>query len=99
HWRTLRRKDLWLSQKSGTRWGDARTDAAMHAHSIDAAQQGFYKACVTTRALRKAGFVEAKFPHWPKKFRTTIWKNTGIKRRGDVLELSNGQGNPKIIIA
>lgn len=62
----------------------------MHAHSIDAAQEGFYKACVTTRALRKAGITEAKFPHWTKKYRTTIWKNTGIKRRGNDLELSCG---------
>ena len=67
-----------------------RGTARMHAHTIDAAQQGFYKACVTTRALRKAGFTEAKFPHWTKKFRTTIWKSTGIKRNGDALELSGG---------
>ena len=62
----------------------------MHAHTIDAAQEGFYKACETTRGLRKAGFTEAKFPHWTKKFRTTIWKHTAIKRNGDVLELSCG---------
>jgi putative transposase len=70
----------------------------MHAHSIDAAQEGFYKACTTTRAVRKAGSTEAKFPHWRKKFRTTIWKATGIKRRGDVLELSTGARNPKVSI-
>lgn len=98
HWRTIRRKGVWLSEKSGTRWSDRRTDAPMHAHTIDAAQQGFYKACVTTRALRKAGFTEAKFPYHPKKFRTTIWKSTGIKRKGDALELSNGLRNPKISI-
>ena len=98
HYRVRRRKDHWLSQTSGTRWSDWRGTAAMHAHSIDAAQQGFYKACVTTRALRKAGFPEANFPHWPKKFRTTIWKNTGIKRTGDTLELSTGRGNAKIVI-
>jgi putative transposase len=98
HWRVRRRKDHWLSQTSGTRWSDWRGTAAMHAHSIDAAQQGFYKACVTTRALRKAGFPEANFPHWPKKFRTTIWKNTGITRKGDTLVLSTGKGNAKITI-
>jgi putative transposase len=98
HWRVLRRKRHWLSEKSGTRWSDRRTDAPMHAHTIDAAQQGFYKACTTTRALRRAGFVEAKFPHWPKKFRTTIWKATGFRRVGDTLVLSNGLGNPKVAI-
>jgi hypothetical protein len=71
---------------------------AMHARTIDAAQQGFYKACATTRALRKAGFADARFPHWPKRWRTTIWKNTAIKRQGNTLVLSNGQGNPKIEI-
>ena len=90
HWRTVRKKNLWLSEKSGTRWSDMRATPTMHAHSIDAAQQGFYKACDTTRELRKAGFTEARFPHWTKKFRTTIWKNTGIKRNGDILELSGG---------
>ncbi len=90
HWRTVRKKNLWLSEKSGTRWSDMRATPTMHAHTIDAAQQGFYKACDTTRGLRKAGFTEARFPHWTKKFRTTIWKNTGIKRNGDVLELSGG---------
>ncbi len=61
----------------------------MHAHSIDAAQQGFYKACKTAKALKRTD-PSAKYPHWTKKFRTTIWKNTAIKRRGDVLEPSTG---------
>jgi len=90
HWRTVRKKNLWLSEKSGTRWSDMRATPTMHAHTIDVAQQGYYKACDTTRELRKAGFTEARFPHWTKKFRTTIWKSTGIKRNGDVLELSSG---------
>jgi putative transposase len=90
HWRLVRKKGLWLSEASGTRWGDTRTDARMHAHSIDAAQQGFYKACDVTRSLRKAGVAGAKFPYHRKKFRTTIWKNTGIKRRGNILCLSGG---------
>src|SRR5207248_2679262 len=75
-----------------------RTDAAMHAHSIDAAQEGFHKACAVARALRKAGITQAKFPRRRKTFRTTIWKNTAIQRRGDTLERSNGRGNPKITI-
>jgi putative transposase len=70
----------------------------MHAHSIDAAQQDFYKACVTTYGLRKAGFSEANFPYHRKKFRTTIWKSTGITRKGDTLVLSTGRGNAKITI-
>lgn len=102
HWRLLTQKNLWLSEKSLTRLSDLRLaskNLPMHAHTIDAAQQGFFKACKTTRALRKAGVTEAHFPWRSKKFRTTIWKNTGIKFRAGQLELSTGQGNPKLLIA
>ena len=70
----------------------------MHAHSIDAAQQGFYQACATTRALRRADLPEAQFPHWRKRFLTTIWKSTAIKKAGAALTLSNGKGNRPITI-
>jgi hypothetical protein len=59
HWRLVRKKGLWLSEGSGRRWGDTRTDARMHAHAIGAAQEGFYKACDVTRAVRKAGIAES----------------------------------------
>jgi putative transposase len=98
HWRTVRKKGIWLSEAAGTRWSDSRTYAPLHAHSIDAAQQGFYKACAVVRALRKAG-VQAQFPYHRRKFRTTIWKNTAIRRKGDVLILSNGRNNTPISIA
>src|SRR5262245_12091287 len=49
HWRVVRKKHIWLSETAGTRWSDRRTRAPLHAHSIDAAQQGFYQACATTR--------------------------------------------------
>ena len=99
HWRVVRKKDRWLSEGSGKRWGDFRTKAPLHAHSIDAAQEGFYKACAVTRALRKAGIKTAKFPYHRRRFRTTIWKTTAIRRKGDTLVLSNGRGNVPIVIA
>jgi putative transposase len=99
HWRTVRRKGLWLSEGAGRRWSDRRISASLHAHSIDAAQEGFYKALVTTRALRKAGFPDTRFPHRHRRFRTTIWKNTAIRRRGNTLVLSNGRGNVRLTIA
>jgi putative transposase len=102
HWRLLRQKDLWLSEKALTKLSDLRLasrDVPMHAHSIDAAQQGFFNACRTTRALRKAGFPEAHFPWRQRKFRTTVWKNTAIKRTGNTLELSTGARHPKLLIA
>ena len=102
HWRLLKQKGLWLSEKSLTKLSDLRLkgkDVPMHAHTIDAAQQGFFKACKTTRALRKVGIEDANFPWRGKKFRTTVWKNTAIKFRVGKLELSTGQGNPKIVIS
>jgi putative transposase len=99
HWRVYRRSGHWLSGGAAERWSDWRGTAALHAHTIDAAQQGFYKACAVTRALRKAGLPAVKFPYHRKKFRTTIWKNTGLKRQGDILVLSGGRGGPKIVIA
>lgn len=101
HWRLMKQKSLWLSEKSLTKLSDMRLanrDLSMHAHSIDAAQQGFFKACVVTRALRKAS-IEANFPWRNKKFRTSIWKSTAIKFKGGKLELSCGLGNPMIKIA
>jgi len=100
HWRLLKQKGLWLSEKSLTKLSDLRLadrDLPMHAHSIDAAQQGFFKACKTTRAIRKAD-PTVNFPWRSKKFRTTCWKNTGVKFKGGKLELSTGAGNAKIYI-
>jgi hypothetical protein len=81
HWRAYRRSGHWLSRFSAMRWSDRRQEAALHAHTIDAAQEGFYKACDVTRALRKFG-VDAKFPYHRRKYRTTIWKSTAIRRKG-----------------
>lgn len=100
HWRLLKQKGLWLSQKSLTRLSDLRPSvgaAPMHAHSIDAAQQGFFKACVTTRAIRKVDS-SVNFPWRQKRYRTTIWKNTAIKLVGRTVVLSLGKGRDKVAI-
>lgn len=102
HWRLLRQKGLWLSEKSLTKLSDMRLVGKginMPAHSIDAAQQGFFKACVATRALRKSGYPEARFPWRMNKFRTTIWKNTTIKFKTGRLQLSTGRGKEGITIS
>jgi putative transposase len=99
HWRVVRHQRHWLSEKAATRWSDrCLAVKPLHAHSIDAAQQGFYNACRTTRALRRAGIPEAKFPHWRKRFRTTVWKNTAIKRAGTALTLSGGKAHPPVTL-
>jgi putative transposase len=101
HYRVYRKTGHWLSAKAGEKLNDFYTQGTvptMHAYSKDAAQQGFYKACVTAQALRKAGCLDARYPHRSKKFRTTIWKNTAIRRQADTLELSTGKGQSKIRI-
>ena len=101
HWRLLRQKGLWLSEKSLTKLSDMRLSdksIPLHAHTIDAAQQGFFKACKVTRGKRKAGLLDTRFPWRTKKFRTTVWKSTGIKFESGKLYLSTGQGNSKIVV-
>jgi putative transposase len=67
----------------------------LHAHSKDAAQEAFYKACKTAKANRALG---AKYPHKRKHWRTTIWKQSGIRRQEDTLLLSRAKGLPPIAV-
>ena len=98
HWRVYRNNRHWLSPGGAEKLNDfLNSERSLHAHTIDAAQQGFYKACTVALALRKVG-IDGKFPYHRKKFRTTIWKSTAIKRDGAMLLLSNGRGNDKIVV-
>jgi len=97
-YRIYRKKGIWLSPGAMERLNDfyhAASQPLLHAHSIDAAQQGFPKACKTARQARKAG-LETKYPHKRKRFRTTVWKNTGIRRDGNTLLLSLARGRKPI---
>lgn len=97
--RVYRKKGIWLSPGAMGRLNDccnAGRPALLHAHSIDAAQQGFPKACQTTREARKAGIEDARYPHKRKRFRTTVWKNTGIRRDGNTPLLSLARGRRPI---
>ena len=60
--RISRRMGVWLPPEQGQRWQDAHGGATMlHAHSRDAAQQGFSTACTTARACQQAG-LDTKYP-------------------------------------
>ncbi|GIV95452.1 MAG: transposase [Herpetosiphonaceae bacterium] len=100
HYRVYRKKGNkrrhWLSPRAAEKLGDVlmRDDPPLlHAHSKDAAQQGFYKAITTARANRHLG---AKFPYRRKRWRTTIWKETGIRveatETGTLLLLARARG-------
>lgn len=98
HYRRYRKQGVWLSQKCGERMEDALGGpTTLHAHSRDAAQQGFYKACKTAKACRELG-LDVKYPHKRKHFRTTIWKSTGIRLKGGRLLLARARGLPPVEI-
>jgi len=92
HWRIYRHKAVWLSPGMDEKYNDFLFPTSLHAHSRDAAQQAFAKAVKTTHALRKAGYVDAQFPHKIKSWRTTIWKSTGIRVREGVAFLARARG-------
>jgi len=98
HYRIYRRKGIWLSPAAAQKLGDRLTSTTLHAHTRDAAQQGFYKACKTAAVCRKAG-LDVKYPHQRKRWRTTIWKNSGIRKQGNRLLLSCARGHKPVVIA
>jgi len=96
HYRIYRKSKHWLSMYAGMRVEDGvGGPTTLHAHSRDAAQEGFYKACKTAKALKQAGISDARYPHKRKWFRTSIWKKSGIRVKGGVLVLARARGlNP-----
>jgi len=102
HYRVYRKQGTktrhWLSPGAGEQLNDFLTrhdPPLLHAHSKDAAQQGFYKACTTARVNRRLGVT---FPYKRKRWRTTMWKQTGIRQDGDRLVLSRAKGLPPITV-
>jgi putative transposase len=96
HYRVYRRNRHWLSVWDAMKLDDlaGKDDPRLlHAHSSDAAQQAFYKACKTAKANRRA---RARYPTRRPKYRTTMWKNTGIRRRDNSLLLSLARGQEPI---
>jgi predicted DNA-binding protein (MmcQ/YjbR family) len=75
HYRIYRKSKHWLSMYAGQKVEDRLGGSTiLTAHSRDAAQQGFYKACKTAKALKQAGIEGARYPHKRKWFRTSVWK-------------------------
>jgi putative transposase len=98
HYRLYRKQGVWLVPKSGERLEDALGGpTTLHAHSRDAAQQGFYKACKTAKACREVG-LDTKYPHRHKHFRTTIWTSTGVSRKGKQLLLARARGLAPVMV-
>jgi putative transposase len=91
HYRIYRRKGVWLRPELGERWQDRHGGPTiLHAHSRDAAQQGFYTACKTAKACQEVG-LDTKYPYHRKRWRTTIWKATGIRLHERTLRLARAR--------
>jgi putative transposase len=98
HYRIFRRTKHWFSMAEGCKYNDGMySDTILHAHSRDAAQQGFYEACKTAKALKIVSET-AHYPHKRKWYRTTTWKNTGIKVVNGRMRLSLAKGQPHIFV-
>jgi len=95
-YRIYRRKGIWLSPGASERLGDCLSGTTLHAHSRDAAQQAFHKACKTAKANREMG---AKYPHKRKWYRSTIWKNTGIRVKDGCLLLARARGLAPVAVS
>ena len=92
HYRVYRHTGNWLSPRADQKLGDFMAgETILHAHSRDAAQEGFPKACKTARACRSVG-LDTHYPHKRKSWRTTIWKSTGIRHKRDQLLLAKARG-------
>ena len=99
HYRIYRRTGHWLSEYAAHRLEDSLGGATiLHAHSRDAAQEGFYNACKVAKSQRQAG-LEVRYPHRRHFFRTTTWKNTGIRIREGVMLLARSRGLESIRVA
>ena len=74
HYRLYHKQNVWLSPYNGKRVEDMTGGpTTLHAHSRDAAQEAFYKACKTAKACKASG-LDTKYPYHRKHWRTTIWK-------------------------
>jgi putative transposase len=98
HYRIYRRTGHWLSPGADERLNDSFGPSTLHAHSRDAAQQGFAKACKTARTNRAQGR-DVRYPYRRTFYRTSVWKATAIKQEGDRLRLSRARGLEPLWVA
>jgi hypothetical protein len=100
HWRVYRKQGVWLSPSTEEKLNDfLHPTTILHAHSKDAAQQAFAKAVKKTHALRKAGIANARFPYKRKFWKTTVWKNTGIRVKEGTAILARARGLEPVLVA
>ena len=93
-WRTVRKKNVWLSGYTMERW---LMSDKLHAHSSDAVTQSFFASLKSWRKRRKID-PNSKPPRRRKWYFKLIWKSSAIKIKDGKLRLSNGKGNQPLIV-
>jgi PAS domain S-box-containing protein len=87
HYRIYRRKGIWLSPSAAEKLGDFFSATTLHAHSRDAAQQGFYQACRTAKAGQALGLPT----HYPRS-----WMNIWNRGAEDLYGWERGEVSGKV---
>jgi putative transposase len=93
-WRTVRKKDVWLSGYSMEKW---HISDKLHAHTSDAITQSFYASLKSWLIRRKADSL-SKPPRRRRWFYKVVWKSSAISLKNGKLRLSNGKGNQPLVI-
>jgi putative transposase len=96
-WRVVRKKGLWLKPASLMRWFPNSSENMLHSHSADAVVQSFFSSLKSWRSRRKSD-PNAKPPKRRRRYFKVIWKSSAIKVQDGKLFLSNGKGNPPVVI-
>jgi putative transposase len=90
HFRTYRKKKIWLSEASLKHFS-LLSKFPLHSQTIQAIVERFVANCATARELRKKD-PTARFPYKTKHFFVVHWKKSAIKVKGRKITLSNGKG-------
>ena len=93
-WRTVRKKNVWLSGYTMERW---LISDKLHAHSSDAVTQSFFASLKSWRKRKKTDS-NSKPPRRRKWYFKLTWKSSAIKIKDGKLRLSNGLGNAPLIV-
>lgn len=94
-WRTVRKKNIWLSGYTMERW---LMSDKLHAHSSDAVTQSFFASLKSWRTRRKTD-PNSKPPRRRRWYYKLIWKSSAIKVKDGKLKLSNGKGNQPLVVS
>ena len=91
-WRVVRKKDIWLSQYTLSRW-ICKTDRyeGISAQSIQGVNTQLFDAFASWRQHRKSDH-KARPPRKRKKWNKVVWNSQGMRLKDGVLRLSRGRG-------